>query len=281
MNSAEVNRALANTSFRLYETCRLEQRDDMTKIGYTFGTHNFPHPPKDNRADSMAGLAIPMDYSLGGTFAPQNLLLQRQRARPADRFSVKDRQWQKVMFLACGESMQKVNYRYDLPDPLLSPKGIDQASRLPGHGELMGYDLIVVSPLRRAVQTVLVAFGERPQCRVVLSPLHAERVKHRCDEGISKSGLAATFPCVASWEGFEELPEVWTPSVGSDEDWIVKRVAPFLAWLRKQKSSRKVLVVGHSAFLYPICGRMLTDCEVQEAEIGERFPIEMPVVVRR
>jgi len=276
-----VNRALANTSFRLYETCRLEQRDDMTKIGYTFGTHNFPHAAKDNRADSMGGLAIPMDYSLGGKFAPQNLLLQRQRTRPFDRFDVKDRLWQKVMFLTCGESMQKVNYRYDLPDPLLSPKGEMQASRLPGYGELMGYDLIVVSPLRRAVQTALIAFGERPPCRVVLLPLHAERVKHHCDEGVSKSELAATFPCVASWEGFEELPELWSPTVGNDEDWISKRVAPFLAWLRRQKTAKKMLVIGHSAFFYPICGRVLADCEVQEAEIGERFPMEMPAVVKR
>ena len=108
-------------------------------------------------------------------------------------------------------------------------------------------------------------FGERPNCRTVLSALHSERWSAPCDQGRPKSELAAQFPFVASWEGFDGLPEEWTPTQGSDADWERKRVPAFLAWLKEQPEAR-IVVVGHGAFYAALLGKHLRNCEIGEIE---------------
>ena len=152
-------------------------------------------------------------------------------------------------------------------DPRLTDKGREQAAALSDHPLLSSVDLLVVSPLSRAIQTAALAFGERPQpsrCRrVVLTPLHSERWTAPCDEGRPKSELAADFPFVRSWEGYGELPEAWWPNKATDADWVTRRVPAFLDWLDAQPGQR-IVVVGHGAFfgVRALLGRHLRNCEV-------------------
>ena len=77
-----------------------------------------------------------------------------------------------------------------------------------GHPLLASIDLVVVSPLSRAIQTAALAFGEEPQLaavvsatqqpgakrRILLTPLHTERWTAPCDEGRPKAELALDHP---------------------------------------------------------------------------------------
>jgi hypothetical protein len=99
--------------------------------------------------------------------------------------------------------------------------------------------------------------------RVALLRLHSERWSAPCDEGLPKSKLVQAFPFVAAWEGFNELPENWTPTRESDSRWREERVPHFVAWLRARREKR-ICVVGHGAYFKELCGAHLKNCEVAE-----------------
>ena len=150
-------------------------------------------------------------------------------------------------------------------DPLLTEKGLSQASALAQDPKLAAPNLIVVSPMSRAIQTAVAAFGQSPGCRIVLTPLHSERWSAPCDQGRPKSELVAQFPFVREWEEFDALPEIWTPTEASDVDWKKTRVPAFLAWLKMQPEA-KIVVVGHGAFFAHLLGKHLRNCEIGEIE---------------
>ncbi|CAK9025172.1 unnamed protein product [Durusdinium trenchii] len=136
-----------------------------------------------------------------------------------------------VLLLRHGQSRHNAAAQRDTGarDPLLSELGLAQAARLRGMPIFADCELLVVSPLSRALQTAAAAFGERPEgTRVVLSPLHSERWCSISDEGRSKSELLQLFPFIASWEGFAELPDDWTPRGDDTETWRSTRVPAFL-----------------------------------------------------
>ena len=162
---------------------------------------------------------------------------------------------------------------YQTVDPRLTDVGQSQAKALAGDARLAGADLIVVSPLARAVQTAAAAFGlengtPAGGAKVVLLPLHSERWSAPCDEGSPKSEIAKAFPFVTRWEGFEELQEQWTPTSSNDAQWRTVRVPAFLAWLRARPEKR-IVVVGHGAFFAAreLHGKHLRNCEVAELKI--------------
>ena len=73
---------------------------------------------------------------------------------------------------------------YSKVDPRLTPLGLEQAAGvLTRAPQLADAELLVVSPLARAVQTAAAAFGQRPAMRTILTPLHSERWSANCDEG--------------------------------------------------------------------------------------------------
>ena len=148
-------------------------------------------------------------------------------------------------------------------DPQLTAYGEAQAAALRGHKHLSSPELIIVSPLSRAVQTAVGVFGEKPAARTVLSPLHTERWSAKCDEGRCKSELLAQFPFLASWEGLDALTEHWTPTRQSDQRWQSTRVPAFIDFLRAQPETN-IVVVGHGAyFAHPkLANRHLANCEV-------------------
>jgi broad specificity phosphatase PhoE len=199
----------------------------------------------------------------------------RRRQQEAERaakleFRVRTTSERVVLLVRHGEGLHNVRARHgglDIVDPLLTDRGRQQAAALVGSALLAGCELLVVSPLSRAIQTAAVAFGEEPRCRVVLSPLHSERWCGACDEGRPKEALARAFPFIRRWEGFDTLEEHWTPTKETDADWSTRRVQAFLAWLRAQPERRPV-VIGHGAFFGAVLGRHLRNCEIAELTAG-------------
>lgn len=151
-----------------------------------------------------------------------------------------------------------------LRDAPLSAEGHRQVAAAAAEAATLDVDLVLVSPLTRAVQTALGLFGTTGT-PIEASPLHAERLFSICDVGRTPAELAAEFPGV----GFSHLDDVWwhnDPSavdaiVYESEDAFRTRVERFKQELAARPEAR-VAVVGHGLFFQEICGRHLDNCEI-------------------
>lgn len=198
-----------------------------------------------------------------------------------------------VLFLRHGEGVHNATNDWTIVDPSLTPAGEAQADALAGSAVLADCELLVVSPLRRAIETAIRAL---PWCgtwsataahgagtpgfgrRVMLLSLHSERWSAPCDEGQHKHTLAETLPCVRGWEGFSELADEWSPTQENDRNWKQERVPQFKQWLAEQPE-RRIVVVGHGAFFQECLGRHLRNCEVARFE-EEPTATKLPQAVR-
>lgn len=192
------------------------------------------------------------------------------RKAAASAFEAAHPGYQRVLLVRHGEAEHNVNWALhrDTPDTRLTARGLQQADALSHVSAFAECTLLVVSPLSRAVETASAIFGERPACRTCLCALHSERRSNGsdvCNQGSPPANLAARFPFVRAWEGFDELPDRWWPEAASDANnsWRATRLPTFLAWLAAQPQA-KVVVVGHGAYFSDprMAGRMLSNCEI-------------------
>lgn len=150
----------------------------------------------------------------------------------------------------------------DTPDNMLTDFGREQArtaSQGPAGAALRAADLVVTSPLRRAMQTTgLLLEGAKKRVRV--DALGTERAGATCDQGTPKKALLAELPCECShnWEGWTELPENWWPEKGED---MWGRAEAFKEMVKRRPEDR-LAFVGHGAFFQMVLGEYLPNCEV-------------------
>ncbi|GBF89106.1 hypothetical protein Rsub_01823 [Raphidocelis subcapitata] len=161
-------------------------------------------------------------------------------------------------------------------------------------------ELLVVSPLTRAIQTALLAFGERPPCPVLVEPLFRERLYLSSDVGRPPAELATEFPHLE----FDHLPDVWWHSddeaSGSDEggsgtssggggggnsrnrngsveplpyaeepdDVFAERIEAARAWL-EARPERSIAVVTHWGVLHSLTGGTdFENCELRTTRLS-------------
>ncbi len=125
-------------------------------------------------------------------------------------------------------------------------------------------DLVVSSPLTRAIQTSLGIFGGTGT-KLEVTCRHREHLTHMCDIGRSPRDLAADFPDVA----FDHLDDPWWHDGPLDhrgvpeepEALFLRRVAEFSAWIAAHPAGR-VAVVGHGSFFRTLAGRPFANCEI-------------------
>ena len=211
-----------------------------------------------------------------------------------------------VLFVRHGQSMHNISdvaaygdkgedaALFDAP---LSPLGEQQVAALAGHAELAKADLSVVSPLTRAVQTLLGAFPTAAAKRVSPScppvqvwPSMAEHMTDSCDIGSGTSTLASRFPAF-DWS---PLPEVWwyvddeTSTTDAEDSRrryrecgfmepelrMRKRVDAFVDALYAQPE-RVIAVFGHSDFFNEVFKRHL-GIENYWLENAEVYRVELP-----
>jgi broad specificity phosphatase PhoE len=154
-------------------------------------------------------------------------------------------------------------------DSPLSPRGRAQAEALRDEARGLGAELVVTSPLTRAIETTLAAFGP-DHAPVLVEALHRERVEHSCDVGRSPAELAAAFPGLA----FGHLDDPWWHSDGSHpraivvepEPTLLARVAAFRVWLGA-RPERVIAVVGHGTFLNRLTGLEFRNCQRAAIEL--------------
>jgi broad specificity phosphatase PhoE len=142
-------------------------------------------------------------------------------------------------------------------DAPLTPLGHAQAHALANEvAGLHQIELIVTTPLTRAIQTMLAAFGDHPAPRVV-EPLHREYLDSFCDVGRPPDALSADFPMLR----FDHLDDPWwyvahagnAPFAREDHSHFETRVEGFRHWLAA-RPEQTIAVVGHSTFLRRFTG---------------------------
>ena len=148
----------------------------------------------------------------------------------------------------------------------------------------------MVSPLTRAVETAVGAFGGGPAASGALLMLPQDAVEgvragrpgssavgvppfvacelcrehlgvHPCDRRRSLSHLKERFPAV-DWSNIEsEADTLWTADVRESDEHLAKRAATFLRWLMA-RPEQHIAVVTHSSWLSVMTNHFAGECSV-------------------
>ena len=205
----------------------------------------------------------------------------------------------RVLFIRHGQGAHNRTIKnWGLIDPELDAVGESQVAKL--NQELQPYlnevQLVVTSPLTRAMQTATggLAGAKAP---FMLQPLFRERLGAPCDTGRTKAELARCFPQLATWQGYDEMPEVWwstateyaldgclprAPSLThpSHRPWLpvmthrydlLERVDLVKAWITA-RPEQTLAVVGHGGLWQRILGYHLHNCGFQWVQWGASAP---------
>ena len=178
---------------------------------------------------------------------------------------------QTIDLIRHGQSTFNAHYAIHGTDPMLfdarlTALGESQARELHQRFSQEKYDLVVASPLTRAIQTAERAFGDSHGKPLKVEVWHRERVESSCDVGRPASIMAAEFPHL----DFEHLDEHWWAE-GADDlggglwhepvEHCIKRVERFRKWL-KERPEERIAVFGHATFFFHASGVEMKNCEV-------------------
>ncbi|GJE61818.1 histidine phosphatase family protein [Methylobacterium trifolii] len=184
----------------------------------------------------------------------------------------------RIVCIRHGESTFNAAHRATGRDPghldaRLTPRGQGQARAARAAHRDTPFELVVVSPLTRAIETSAILFGEHPSApRVLVEVLHRECQESSCDVGRAASEIAAEFPHL----DVGHLPEVWWHAQDGcavdgypvePRPLFDRRVAAFRDWLRA-RPERTIAVVGHGTFFFHLTGIWLDNCESVDLDLA-------------
>ncbi|CZR58477.1 uncharacterized protein PAC_08369 [Phialocephala subalpina] len=154
-----------------------------------------------------------------------------------------------------------------VPDAILTPHGHTQCQHLqeafPNHASI---EIVLSSPLRRAIQTAVHSFTPailRPEVKLLLVPLAQEISAKPCDVGHEREDLEKEMKRLLSNEGqelgfdaeridYSILEEGWSSKKGLYEDSlqaVEARAAELRKWLWR-RPEKEIVLVTHGAFLH-------------------------------
>eukprot|EP00249_Psilotum_nudum_P004331 c17851_g1_i1 orf=208-1206(+) len=159
-------------------------------------------------------------------------------------------------------------------DVTLSTLGMQQATSLGEKLAHLNAELILTSPLTRALQTLQHALDSSKIAEAVkiqVSDLHSEHVFNSGDVGRPAKMLAKEFP----WLNFTGLKDTWwyspkdapnDPLIGlfqsrESRDHLRKRVGAFRQFLLS-RTEQRIIVIGHSTFFRELGSRRMKNCEI-------------------
>ena len=175
-----------------------------------------------------------------------------------------------IFLVRHGQSTFNAAWEESPTDPLHFDAPLSQLGRLQVEearrrlSALPAPNLVVCSPLTRAIQTALGLFGDT-DARIEVTSMHRERLDNSCDVGRSAALLAHDFPMLS----FSHLRDPWWHDAERDarnlsvepEHVFAARVAEFRSWLPAQ-SAGVIFVVGHGTFFHRLTGRHFANCEI-------------------
>ena len=183
----------------------------------------------------------------------------------------------RIVCIRHGESTFNAAHRETGRDPghidaLLTERGLAQVAAARHPLQRVPFDLVVTSPLTRAIQTTVGLFADHPaNPEILVEVLHRECQESSCDVGRAASLIAAEFPEMR----VDHLPETWWYADGEPnergfhiEPRVIfdERVAAFRDWLAA-RPERTIAVVGHGTFFFHLTGTWLDNCETVELDL--------------
>ena len=164
-----------------------------------------------------------------------------------------------------------------LPDARLTAEGERQVREAGDRLRGRPIELVVTTPLTRALQTALGIFADHPsRPRLVVEALHRERLEGGGDVGRSPAHLVAEYPMLE----LGHLPEVWWHAAGAPGplgfaveplDLVLERVRLFRAFLAG-RPERHIAAVGHGTFFHHLTGVALPNCGTTELNLDVPGP---------
>ncbi|KQP61713.1 histidine phosphatase family protein [Methylobacterium sp. Leaf108] len=185
---------------------------------------------------------------------------------------------QRIVCIRHGESTFNAAHRATGRDPghidaPLTTRGLSQVAAARRALRDVPFEVVVTSPLTRAIQTTVGLFAEHPaRPEILVEVLHRECQESSCDVGRAASLIAAEFPDIR----VDHLPETWWYAEGEPhpsgfhiEPRTVfdARVAAFRDWLAA-RPERTIAVVGHGTFFFHLTGVWLDNCETVELDLA-------------
>ena len=162
-------------------------------------------------------------------------------------------------------------------DARLTPFGQQQSRDIAPklQEEVPGVQLVVVSPLSRAIETAALAFPEDVQKKPFVSTsLCRERIwTHQCDRRRDRGALERDFPFVdfsqiqegpdEMWDSKEIEPHVFEVEPHMNSTLCARRATQFLQWLWKRPED-EIAIVSHWVFLKHVFKLYPEQTELQE-----------------
>jgi broad specificity phosphatase PhoE len=180
----------------------------------------------------------------------------------------------KILCIRHGESTFNATYADDGVDPMLFDAPLTER----GHAQVAAarlelretpVDLVLTTPLTRALQTTLGIFADHPsKPEIVVEPRHRERLESSCDQGRSPAELMREFPQIR----LDHLPLTWWHAEGEPDarglhveplDVMLARMEEFAEHLRN-RTEPTLAIVGHGTFFHHLTGQWLRNCQVLE-----------------
>lgn len=186
----------------------------------------------------------------------------------------------RIVCIRHGESTFNAAHRLTGEDPghvdaRLTARGRGQVEAARKALQAIPFELVVTSPLTRAIETTMGLFGEHPsRPEILVEVLHRECQESSCDIGRAASEIAAEFPHLK----VDHLPEIWWHAeMGlaaglhpvEPRTLFDTRVAAFRDWLAA-RPERTIAVVGHGTFFFHLTGTWLENCQSVELDLSGR-----------
>lgn len=146
-------------------------------------------------------------------------------------------------------------------DSALTGTGHEQARALADTCAGLGVQLVVASPLRRAIQTALHAFGDVTDTVILHELLREQHGMHRCDQRRNTEAITAEFGTRVNTESLSSTDELWTDQRES-KDSVADRCEQFISWLMEQEEDNIAVVAHHHILL------VLFNCVVECGDGG-------------
>jgi len=158
-----------------------------------------------------------------------------------------------VTFVRHAEAEHNATGDWNIPDPDLTPKGEQQARSLAAERppEVATAQVLLTSPLRRTLQTTLLAFGTAG-LPVVCESLIQEGGGAACDTGSDKASLRQWF--AGTGLNFEGLHDQWYMKEGINEVARLNERMMRLTGFIRQRSETELVVVAHGIVLRELLG---------------------------
>ncbi|WP_397538746.1 histidine phosphatase family protein [Rummeliibacillus pycnus] len=166
-----------------------------------------------------------------------------------------------------GEHTLDIPSSLQISSPSLTTKGVEQAKLLRNQLPLTDKDIIIISPLRRTLQTAFI-WSENIDCRKIVSPLVSPRIfpflpernTLPCDRVISSEIIKNEYPTYEI--DMKDFFDLWSDGINvlPERDFI--KIAKQFIEDCKQLQKEKIYIVSHdgtiTSYRQMISGQTLT-----------------------